>query len=406
MKLGEFFIRKGIINHAQLEQALRAQLIFGGHLGTCLMELGYVEEATLGEILAEIFSVGYAPPVLFENVPRTVIDLMTPRLVEKHHAVPFEHASRTLHVAMIDPRVLPALDEISFATGCKIRPWVAPEARIFQVMERYYDIPRRQRYIAVCQSMDGGQPGSRRSGSGAAGPLPRVASAYASSPYQAELAQISQPAPAPLLPPIQVSAPPPEEAYEEEGGPPPAGPPPGAPPRSSVGEAFSSRLCDAETIEDLSHCALTAATRGLERCALFLVKSTTATLWCCRGIEWDQERRRALTLSVTADPLFELLLERDHYRGPAPEDVGLRASFKAMPLEVPSELLLVPGYVEDRLVIVLYGDGGVSGAIRGKTADYSTFIKKLAYALHLVMLKRKIRSLDLRPPLAGPTRAA
>ena len=462
MKLGEFFIRKGIINQAQLEEALRAQLIFGGHLGTCLMELGFLEEHTLGEALAEVFNVGYAPPSLFENVPKAVISLLSTRLVEKHHAVPFEHAHRLLHVAMIDPKNLPALDEISFATGCKIRPWVSPEARIFQVMERYYDIPRRQRYIAVCQGMDGAQARQKAGADApAGGALPRIASAYASSPYQASLAQVAShpqgqtqgPAPYAPAPRPPEPMPPPRQAPtalsaepEEDAGGPPSSPAPSranaamqefqswrqgdrAPDEAAAGDrpatadkpgsaakreredanrdagrsraggqpAFSDLLCNAESIEDLSRFALEDATRGLARCALLLVKSTTATLWCSRGMPWDQERRRSLSLSVTSDPLFELLLEREHYRGPAPEDVGLRSSFKSLALEVPEELMLVPGYVEDRLVIVLYGDGGVDGAISGETADYATSIKKLACALHVVMLKRKIRSLDQRP---------
>jgi hypothetical protein len=425
VRLGEYFIRKGIITPQQLEQALRAQLIFGGHLGTCLLEMGLVDEQLLGESLAEIFGVRYAPPGLFSDIPRSVIESMTQRLVEKHHAVPFERTNRMLHVAMIDPKNLPALDEISFATACKIEPWVAPEARIFQVMERYYEIPRRQRYIAVCQDMDRAQADDSQRAPGPA--RPGLASAYAPPPYVAALGSPAEPRSAPPPPPPPQAAPAAPEPEEEEGGPPPAPPmprpsPAGAPSRAAAPapaadipaepresgpfaqEALSNRLCQAESAEDLMRCALDYATRGLDRCALFLIRSTNASLWCSRGL--DQERGRILNLSVTSDPLFELLLERDHYRGPVPEDVGIHASFRAMRIEVPAELLLVPGYVEDRMVVLLYGDGGADGSIRGETADLCTLVKKLAYALHVVMLKRKIRSLDLRPPTAQGMRAA
>lgn len=558
MRLGEFLIQKGVINKAQLEQALRAQLIFGGHLGTCLMEMGLVDEQLLGESLAAIFRVRYAPPALFADVPRSVIETMTQRLVEKYHAVPFERTNRMLHLAMIDPKNLPALDEISFATACKIEPWVAPEARIFQVMERYYDIPRRQRYIAVCQDMDGG-PGGQRGKDAHQEPVRApLVNTYAPPPYlealgaakeseelsapeepsgptpasapqvedwgggpppappmhrtapPAPAAQASAPsgpgwqAPVPPAPfaqsmsspyppaPATVPSPPPAQSVSPFAPPPPSSPrpdpystfrpatrplagefgapqpaapqvaeprsvePPSTAPRSvtpqqaglSFGaspitaaqpaatssgapsiaapqpaayqpaaepprspgnfaqEGLSNRLCQAETAEDLSQCALDYASHGLERCALFLIRSTNASLWCSRGLGWDQERGRILNLSVTSDPLFELLLERDHYRGPVPEDVGIRASFKSMRIEVPSELLLVPGYVEDRMIVLLYGDGGVNGPIRGDTADLCTFVRKLAYALHVVMLKRKLRSLDLRPPGGSSMRAA
>jgi hypothetical protein len=484
MKLGEFFIQRGVINQAQLEQALKAQLIFGGHLGTCLMELGHVDEQRLGETLAEIFKVPYVPQALLDNVSRSVIELMPARLVEKHHAVPFQKSNRMLHLAMIDPKNLPALDEISFFTGCKVEPWVAPEARIFQVMERYYDIPRRQRYIAVCQDMD-------RSPAKPAAPRSGLASVYAPPPYLASVESVPQPpatiAPdvAPpsvaldVAPPAVAPAPAPRAAAPQAA--PPVAPPvaPIAPPiavappvatlaavdlsadrplHSAVDfsaeparpaarekprrqaapvpkpipkpipepmpdlsdplasefivtetftqESFSNRLCDAETAEDLARCFLEYASRGLERCALFLVKSTTATLWCSRGMEREDGSEPSLSLSVTSDPLFELLLERDHYRGRVPEEVGLRASFKAMRIEVPSELILVPGYDEDRLVVLLYGDGGVNGTIRGDSADYRATVKKLACALHLVTLKRRIRAQDHVAPTADPAEAA
>ena len=46
-QIGEALIEKGLLSRGQLEHALRLQLIFGGHLGTCLVELGYVGESAL-----------------------------------------------------------------------------------------------------------------------------------------------------------------------------------------------------------------------------------------------------------------------------------------------------------------------------------------------------------------------
>ena len=37
-KLGEILLERGLITRAQLDQALRAHLFFGGHLGTSLIE--------------------------------------------------------------------------------------------------------------------------------------------------------------------------------------------------------------------------------------------------------------------------------------------------------------------------------------------------------------------------------
>ena len=64
------------------------------------------------------------------------------KVVERCHAIPFGMDDKLLQVAMIDPKNMSALDEIAAFTGCKVAPWVAPEARIFQAMERYYTAPR------------------------------------------------------------------------------------------------------------------------------------------------------------------------------------------------------------------------------------------------------------------------
>jgi hypothetical protein len=383
MRLGEFFVRKGIITAAQLDEALRAQLIFGGHLGTCLLEMGYLEEPVLGRSLGEMFGVGYAPPHLFQNIPRNVIERLPRRLVERHHAVPFDLRDRTLDVAMIDPRNLPALDELSFAAGARINPWASPEARIFQVMERYYDIPRRQRYISVCQDLDGAAPGAPAGGAGRA--RTTYATGYAPPPHVAALALAS-----------------PGEAMPLSAAPTGAGP--AAPARARAGspqDALSDALCAAESMADMAAAALAHAARGMTRAAFFLVHGTTATLWCARGTGQDgASRPQAVTLSVTTDPLFNLLLERDHYCGPLPRDPRLDAFYGTMKMERGAEILLVPGYLDDRLVVLLYGDGGPLGEVDKDIDDMRLLVGKMSLAVHLLLLKKKMRSLEL-PPAGG-----
>jgi len=389
MRLGEFFVRKGIITAAQLDEALRAQLIFGGHLGTCLLEMGYLEEPVLGRSLGEIFGVGYAPPHLFENIPRNVIERLPRRLVEKHHAVPFDLRDRTLDVAMIDPRNLPAIDELSFAAGARINPWVSPEARVFQVMERYYDVPRRQRYISVCQDLDGAEPGAPVAG--ASRGRTAYAAGYAPPPHVAALALASSGEATPL-------ATAPADAV------------PAAPPGARAGSAqdsLSDALCAAESMADLAAAALAHAARGMTRAAFFLVRGTTATLWCARGTGQDGvSRPQAVSLSVTTDALFELLLERDHYRGALPRDPRFDAFFVAMKMERGAEILLVPGYLEDRLVVLLYGDGGPFGEVDRDIDDIRLLVGKMALAVHLLLLKKKLRALEAPPAVARASEAA
>jgi hypothetical protein len=509
VKLGEYFVKKGLINPKQLEEALRGQLIFGGHLGTCLIEMGFIDEHTLGRTLAEMFGVDYAPPHFLNDIPKSVIDLLPRRLAEKLHAVPFEKKDKSLHVAMIDPKNLPALDELAFATGHRINPWVSPEARIFQVLERYYEVPRRQRYISVCQDMD--RPGADKSGRVATMPArDAFGSAYAAPPHLAEIAQVADLAPgeereqgygipsatpmgekpagppqspaapavsptagaatppaaapsvapraipaaappiapaataaappaavtsppaAPIAPPATASAaapattsaaPPPAARPPAPPAPPspPARPPappvspsltyaralaPSAPPTTHDHQDILSDLfCAAENASDLAEIALKHTTRSLSRSALFLVKGTTATLWKWKANGPATTPIMPVNLSVTDDPPFDLLLGREHYQGALPHNPKLAAFYGPLGVDLPSEVVLVPGYLEDRLVVVLYGDGS-GGPVRADIPDLDLLVRKLACALQIVLIKKKVRSLERRSPTESPEKAA
>ncbi|HZI94612.1 MAG TPA: hypothetical protein VFE84_10245, partial [Patescibacteria group bacterium] len=152
-KLGETLVDSGNITEAQLHRALTAQLVFGGHLGTSLLELGYLDEETLGETLSGMFGVPYADFETLSKVPYSVIRSMPARLVEKHKVVPLRMEGKVLHLAMIDPKNLLALDEISFVTGYRIVPWVSPEVRVVQVLEKYYNMPRSQRFTTLAREL-------------------------------------------------------------------------------------------------------------------------------------------------------------------------------------------------------------------------------------------------------------
>jgi hypothetical protein len=149
LRLGEVLIRSGLINEQQLNAALDAQLIYGGHLGTCLVELGFVHVDTLAEVLSKQFSVGRADRERILKIDPKVIGTLSTALVVKHEVIPFDLQQRVLHVAMVNPKNLLALDELSFASGYKVEAWVAPEILVHRAMEHYYNVPRKLRHITV-----------------------------------------------------------------------------------------------------------------------------------------------------------------------------------------------------------------------------------------------------------------
>jgi hypothetical protein len=148
VRLGELLIKKNMLTKAQLEEALQAQVIFGGKLGTILIEMSLISEGALAENLAQLLSIPCAQPGQLQDIPADVIKIISPELAEKHKVVPVAVNGKKLTLAMADPHNLKSIDEISFRTGYIVKPLLALEVRLVLALEDYYGIKRTIRYIA------------------------------------------------------------------------------------------------------------------------------------------------------------------------------------------------------------------------------------------------------------------
>src|SRR5262249_20273779 len=110
-KLGEFLIRKGLLTQVQIDKALKTQLIFGGHLGTCLIELALIDEEALGKSLSEMLGVRYAPPEMLLNLAPHVVGAVSVKAVEKHLFIPIKFENKVMNIATMDPTDLAKMDE-------------------------------------------------------------------------------------------------------------------------------------------------------------------------------------------------------------------------------------------------------------------------------------------------------
>ncbi|MBE0577256.1 MAG: general secretion pathway protein GspE [Desulfuromonadales bacterium] len=148
VKLGELLIKESLLTQTQLDEALQTQVIFGGKLGTVLIEMGLITEDTLAENLGKLISIPCANPGQLQNIPEDIIKIISPELADKHKVVPVAVSGKNLTLAMADPRNLKSIDEISFRSGYIVRPILALEVRLVIALEKYYGIRRTMRYIA------------------------------------------------------------------------------------------------------------------------------------------------------------------------------------------------------------------------------------------------------------------
>jgi hypothetical protein len=141
-------LSSGMLTWEQLEEGLKAQMVYGGRLGTCLVELGLVNEDELARVLSEQTGLPVATREQLEDIPRKVLELLTPQQADRLHAIPFHQEGRRADVAMVDPSP-DVVDEVQFTTSMTIRPHVAPEVYLTYMHERHYGIPRPARYIRL-----------------------------------------------------------------------------------------------------------------------------------------------------------------------------------------------------------------------------------------------------------------
>jgi len=149
MKLGEALVKASLITKEHLRLALERQVIFGGRIGTNLVELKVITEAELVSFLSKYLNVPAVDPSKLVSTDDEIISCISKEIAEKYKVVPFRKDRNRLHVALLDPRSMAAADELRFITGYDIVPYVTSELRLLYALEKYYGLERDLRYISI-----------------------------------------------------------------------------------------------------------------------------------------------------------------------------------------------------------------------------------------------------------------
>src|SRR6185436_475132 len=148
-KLGEFLVEREWLTRDQLTQALRHQQVFGGRLGSCLLELTLLSEERLAKALSDQLGV----PAVTQDDLRVIGDNLTEQVPAKLacriRAIPFERFGNALSVAIVDVRDLQAQDELAFVTSKRLKIHVAPEVRILEALEKHDNCPAEPRFSRI-----------------------------------------------------------------------------------------------------------------------------------------------------------------------------------------------------------------------------------------------------------------
>jgi hypothetical protein len=148
-RFGQYLQKAGLLRREQLEEALQHQAVYGGRLGTVLVELSMLSIEQLAERLSDFHKIPLPPRKWLVKPQRSAIARVSRPLVERVRFVPLRLDGTLLHVATLDPRDPRVLDDLRFATGCRIEPYVLPEIWMHDWLYSLFNVPRGIRHIEV-----------------------------------------------------------------------------------------------------------------------------------------------------------------------------------------------------------------------------------------------------------------
>jgi hypothetical protein len=151
-RLGELLVAAGLLSAEQVEQALRAQVMWGGRLGTNLIELHYLELDPLSKMLGRQHNLPAALARHFEKADPELQRRLPPDLAERFSCVPLLRMGPEQHVAIaslapLTPRELAIIAEALDVDVRRLVPAIAAELRIRYQLERVYHIRRTARFL-------------------------------------------------------------------------------------------------------------------------------------------------------------------------------------------------------------------------------------------------------------------
>jgi hypothetical protein len=360
IRIGELLVRENLISKIQLEEGLKCQVIFGGRLGTNLIEMGLLEENDIARILSKKLGVPFLdPPGQLMNIPAEVIGLIPREYAAKYQVIPLRLEGRRLSLGMVDPSDLKVIDEIAFHTSYVIRPVVIPEVQVVLALEKYYQVERKLRYIHSPHLLEE-QPGSDREP--AAGPLP------SDDAWYEEIEDLVD-----------------EHAYETVD----------AQQQAEFFEQYtideiSRKLSEPNDRDDIADTVVHYLGQTLFCGAMFLIRGEMAMGWKAICSQKPVPNFHQLQIPLDEPSVLKTVKEtQSYYLGPVP-----RSPFNSMILQefggrLPASVLLAPLVMMGRTVGIIYADGE-DPALDDYLPEMQRLAAKVIMAFEILILKNKI----------------
>ena len=383
-RLGESLVGEGLLDAHQLDEAIEYQCIYGGKLGTSLIELGFVTEEQLARSLSLQQKLPFIKPDLLMNVPGSVLKLIPQKIALKYKIVPYHEDGKKLYVAMSESTNLSFVDELSFQLDHIIVPLAVPELRLMLALKKHYGMLLSPRFETLAAQLN------RR----------MLAARKTSSAKQAEASQPETVAPAmqgqqelgdesawPLLGDVDLGEEPEEETYFSAE---PETKTPKTTQESPVNQhLILQRLAEASDREDIARAVIEGLKDTVGSCALLMVRGNLVNGWAASPRNSGQHLEQ-IEIPLAEQSVFSLAAANGfHYLGPVADSLQNRKIINYFNTNLPCTALVLPLKVRNRLVSMLYIQDSLS-RLEPRFTEFKKLAEKIEMAFTLVILKNKI----------------
>ena len=137
IRIGDLLVEKNMISETQLQHALQEQKLSGRKLGNTLVELGYVEENALLNLLSAQLNIPFVELKQF-RFDRALVQSLPETSARRYRVVVLREDFDGLLLGMADPTDLFCLDELQRILKKPLKPAVVRESELLDVLDIAY----------------------------------------------------------------------------------------------------------------------------------------------------------------------------------------------------------------------------------------------------------------------------
>ncbi|EIK44639.1 MSHA biogenesis protein MshE [Cellvibrio sp. BR] len=137
IRIGDLLVEKNIISETQLQHALQEQKLTGRKLGATLVELGYVEENALLNLLSAQLDIPFVELKQF-RFDRTLVQRLPETSARRYRVMLLREDFDGLLLGMADPTDIFCLDELQRLLQKNIKPAVVRESELLDILDIAY----------------------------------------------------------------------------------------------------------------------------------------------------------------------------------------------------------------------------------------------------------------------------